>query len=481
MQEIKNEICPKSDTSTNNCILCINTTSKTTKIFGEQGDALKIADTLCQHFWFTFTDTDKSQEICVICWEKVDQFHQFYDSVQLAHLQNEERLNFVPKDDVSANDDWQLDNNYDTDDGMDSDKEDVENTKLQPVDTVTNVKEGEEEETLKTLDTNANGSAKQTAPKLENSTTDPGHLDAEQRVAEYFRMNCDLCGEQLNSLRNVTSHFTKKHKRDRGYLICFCKKKAKVRRAVIEHVQWHMNPNMFQCDECCRNFNEKRALRKHKEGHKVREEDLFCCTVCEKRFVTQGLLTQHVFRVHPPDNQRFTCDICEKVFKIKVILEAHMKYKHSGTAQQYICDICAKVLSTKQSLKEHTNTHIENTPRLQCDICGASLKNRICLTIHMKSHMDSKQTCDVCFQVKANRTALLNHKRRVHGAARHKCNLCEKAFCRLIALKEHVATHTGENLYTCNYCPQRFKSNSNMYKHMKQAHPELWKNDRKRR
>lgn len=44
-----------------------------------------------------------------------------------------------------------------------------------------------------------------------------------------------------------------------------------------------------------------------------------------------------------------------------------------------------------------------------------------------------------------------------------------------------ASSHTGENLYTCSYCPKMFKSNSNMYKHKKQVHPNEWNQDRAKR
>ncbi|XP_037036606.1 transcription factor grauzone-like [Bradysia coprophila] len=466
------EIIAKSNCDSNNCILCMKATSSTTKIFGGRGQALKIAERLSQHFWFTFNDeVDESLVVCALCWEKIDQFHQFYESVREAHLHQIENPPMVepkdkPKDDDSELLDWQWDNCDDTDNTVNSDEENPPKTSHQKIPRM-NVNEGTTEPRNE---------------KLEKPKTKPVTIDIERRVAEFFRMNCHLCDEPLSSLTKVSKHFRIKHNMERGYLICCCKKKAKVRKAVIEHVEWHMNPNLFRCDndECSRTFNEKRALRKHMMEHQGRAEGPLDCSQCTKQFPNQDSLKRHVGRVHPQDNQKYTCDICKKDFKLKITLEAHMKYKHIGTSQQHICDICAKVLSTKQNLKEHANTHID-VPRLPCGICGALLKNAVCLAIHMKSHTDTKQTCDICLQVKANRTALMSHKRRVHGAAKHKCTLCDKSFTRPSAMREHIATHTGQDLYVCNYCPQTFKSDSNMYKHMKQVHAKQWTIDRKQR
>lgn len=482
-----------SPTNNNICILCINTTSKMTEIFDSRGHVLKIAEILSQHFWFTFSATDKSKKICVECWDKTNVFHQFYESVREAHRH---QIDNQSKDEDSVQPDWQSDD-CDSDVAMNADDdvdEDATSLQLEPmVNADADAKITQPSETsmsatdddkqmCQPLDSliNSDEDVETTSQTLPLSTADRDILDVESRIAEYFKMSCDLCGQKFTSLNNVKGHFTKKHNLDRGYLICCCNKKAKMRKAIIEHVQWHMNPNMFRCNECSKTFNDKQGLRKHTVKHHAQAKDQIDCRLCTKQFKSQRLLTEHTTRVHPPDDQKFTCDICQKHFKLKVILEAHIKYKHSGTAQQYICDICAKVLSTKQNLKEHTNTHFD-IPRVKCNVCGALLKNRICLAIHMKSHTDSQQTCDICLEVKANRSALSNHKRRVHGTAKHKCNFCAKSFTRLSALREHVATHTGESLYTCKYCPQTFKSDANMYKHMKQVHAEQWANDRKRR
>lgn len=488
-----------SASNDNICILCIKTTSKTIKIFDKSGCALKIAEILCQHYWFTFNETDKSKRICLECWQKTDTFHQFYKLVREAHLQQNTVIQEV-RDEVEYEDgpdpDWHSDDNHtDFVTNSDENKEDTKQTcnrldeQQPPVTKVTD--DAENDDDAEQMGGNKSDSLMSSDEDVEEIVIEkllehPGTMDREtllkleREVTEYFRMNCDLCGQQMSSLDNVKKHFSTKHKSNRGYLICCCNKKVKMRRSIIEHVQWHINPNRFQCDECSKKFNEMRALRKHMVIHRTKDEDRVDCHRCGKRFVNQRSLNEHTSRVHPPDHQKFTCDICQRHFKLKGSLESHIKCMHSRTTQRYICDICAKVQSSKQSLKEHTNTHFDN-PRVECNICGALLKNRICLKTHMRSHNDTKQTCDICFQVKANRSALNSHKRRVHGQAKHKCNFCEKSFTRPSALREHIATHTGENLYTCKYCPQTFKSDSNMYKHMKQVHTEQWTNDRKRR
>lgn len=106
-----------------NCILCINTTSRTIKIFGRRSRELKIPEIISKHFWFsvrifglnTINNTETingflfmfclsqvkisnkhHEEICINCWRKTKLFNQFYNYVQEAHLK-------IPTDNVEAN------------------------------------------------------------------------------------------------------------------------------------------------------------------------------------------------------------------------------------------------------------------------------------------------------------------------------------------------------------------------------------------
>lgn len=75
--------------------------------------------------------------------------------------------------------------------------------------------------------------------------TDADGLDIEKRLGEYFEMKCELCAYQLNSLDDVQEHFKNVHNINRGFLKC-CNKKFFMRRGIIEHIGWHVNPNVFR-------------------------------------------------------------------------------------------------------------------------------------------------------------------------------------------------------------------------------------------
>lgn len=64
-------------------------------------------------------------------------------------------------------------------------------------------------------------------------------------IAKHFKSTCDLCPEQLSSLEQAKNHYRIDHQVHNGYLEC-CDKKFKKRCTLVDHVRWHLNPNVFQ-------------------------------------------------------------------------------------------------------------------------------------------------------------------------------------------------------------------------------------------
>ena len=100
--------------------------------------------------------------------------------------------------------------------------------------------------------------------------------------------------------------------------------------------------NNFQCEICHKYFGSKNILGKHIKGVHLRVKN-FHCQICEISFVRNDELKSHVRKKHPKDGEvpeKFYCDQCAKQFTEKKSLNYHIKYRCARiTAKNYHCDL----------------------------------------------------------------------------------------------------------------------------------------------
>lgn len=70
--------------------------------------------------------------------------------------------------------------------------------------------------------------------------------DEQLKIPPYFDMSCDLCNSAFDTFQEVKKHYRVKHKISKGYVKCCSNKKFYKRTNVIDHIKWHLNPNLFQ-------------------------------------------------------------------------------------------------------------------------------------------------------------------------------------------------------------------------------------------
>lgn len=67
------------------CLLCLSKNKNTIKLHSDAGKELNIISILSSHFWFSLDEIDTLPNICYECLNKIESFHEFYESVQIAH------------------------------------------------------------------------------------------------------------------------------------------------------------------------------------------------------------------------------------------------------------------------------------------------------------------------------------------------------------------------------------------------------------
>lgn len=133
----------------------------------------------------------------------------------------------------------------------------------------------------------------------------------EKIVVEFCKMKCEICSIEFpDSYLEMKQHYTKEHQA-RGYVTCCSRKFYKFCR-IFDHVQHHLNPNVFQCDICLKSYTEKWSLINHKKTH---NKTSVSCTYegCDKVYTTNHQLKAHIKKKHEIVVEQLECDFCSKM------------------------------------------------------------------------------------------------------------------------------------------------------------------------
>lgn len=157
-----------------------------------------------------------------------------------------------------------------------------------------------------------------------------------QFMAENFDMTCDLCDTNFTSYYNARCHYKDAHNMTRGYVKC-CNMKLRSQPNVNEHINSHLNPNLFRyClpkQKCKQNFIRIFHCFLHL---------CYRCEVCKKGFSTKLHLYQHMYRHKRKVKRPFTCDMCGERFSEKIKILRHFFAKHIDVEHKFECEICNK-------------------------------------------------------------------------------------------------------------------------------------------
>ncbi|EAT34176.1 AAEL013562-PA [Aedes aegypti] len=287
-------------------------------------------------------------------------------------------------------------------------------------------------------------------------------------IREFFSLNCETCSESFDSFSQLKQHTTVVH--DKKLVIRCCNKDLTRRYYVLDHIALHLNPNHFQCEVCTKVYKRRTDLTHHRlRMHGGEEARPFKCDQCHASFPKSYLLNAHLSK-----HVQVECDVCHKKLSNPVSLRNHKIQVHSK-GNKHVCDICGLELSSKPALQRHKDLHkpVKPEDRIACPICSKWFPSAEKVKFHIRYlHEGNETACDVCQQVYPNKRAMDAHKVRVHSKTAHECDICGKKFTRKLALKEHYSIHTGEKLYRCDLCGISISNSSFLYKHKKLKHPD---------
>jgi len=282
------------------------------------------------------------------------------------------------------------------------------------------------------------------------------------------------------------------------------------KQALRKHVHYHAVKEknyVYQCTECCKQFNDPSNLKRHKQS--VHEKQVLRCLHCDFEDRRKHKLEDHLLSVHkdkvlvyddvamnkgddtltedltephlplfnagqpvePPNNPfLYKCSGCPfKKRKLEEV-EQHIKNKHKALAEPASTSITtttssatpSKVTTNGATVKRIALKPREPTGRLEhrCDVCDKlfaklSQLNQHRFRVHNIEYV-TEFACKYCGIHCANKPGLRAHE-RTHLERKFSCNACSKSFLLLSLLREHVERGVCnlENR-TCQVCGKLF-------------------------
>ncbi|KAM7345523.1 transcription factor grauzone-like [Cochliomyia hominivorax] len=492
------------------CFICLSEAQKFLSVSDNVGKPQSIADIISKHLWFKVNDILTSH-ICNTCWNKIYDFHEFYETVEKLHkefqnvqqdldilkeeddnkyinpesIKNElvdddencineeknlqleieidlEEVNNIrnPLEEVMENE--SMENTYDEEDGDYSNDDD--NTSTSSEEYESNIKELVEENKEKKTRNNDEKPKRCRRKKSEVEKTednpprkrkkaifnrlDPVHT--EEMILKHIPMGCNLCVFVGKTFGDIVKHFKADHPDVRPYITC-CDKTFTKRFYVAQHAMTHENPDCFSCNLCNKSFTTTGGLQKHNLKYHAPEEELtFACDLCPQKFARQHLLQLHKPSHIPREEWNFYCTKCptEKVFASAYLLNIHDSKLHRR--EKNICNVCAKEIKDKKSFEKHVKEHYNGSgPRIKCPLpnCDSWLKDEDSLKVHLRRHNTDNET--------------------------YKCPLCDKICPNRRALSSHKVYVHSKAAFKCDHCDKTFKRAITLREHMTQHTGEV--------
>ncbi|XP_055314011.1 zinc finger protein 729-like [Sitodiplosis mosellana] len=316
----------------------------------------------------------------------------------------------------------------------------------------------------------------------------PSEDQVKRIMEEFFEKKCDQCDAQLDSITMAKSHYLSEHGHPIGYLRC-CETKIYNNKTVLEHVQCHIDPDIFRCRVCKLEHKHRKAFIKHLKGYEISTTELLECFICDQHFATSARCGRHMERKHSgiqtisssvepnsSDNNAndieipgyfdTTCDLCPATtFTSFKEMQSHYLDIHRSVGS---VTCCHKKFSQLSHIRDHIALH-NNPDIFRCEVCKESLPSRYRLKQHNDWHSNKYycHTCKKSFKVgNLLRDHLEMHKYRNHEIqGNFICDVCDKRFPNRNNLNNHRKIHDLKHDQICEFCAKKFKTKTKLKLH----------------
>lgn len=145
----------------------------------------------------------------------------------------------------------------------------------------------------------------------------------------------------------------------------------------------------------------------------------------------------------------------------------------SSALGEFKCDNCEIICATKSLLREHTKSHFESYA-YQCDLCSFKAPSPSGILHHKKyRHSDERPfNCQFCEAKFKSKSDLRKHIDTHSSEFPFKCGLCSfECRCQHTLSRHHKHVHENKKqMYACHMCFKSFTRGNNLSRHLIKYH-----------
>ncbi|XP_013114991.1 zinc finger and BTB domain-containing protein 41 isoform X2 [Stomoxys calcitrans] len=474
----------------NQCRLCVNVCPKGKSLYDNDGQQNELYSVILNYFHPKFLDLCQAKHlktICEKCWQSIDDFLKFQVSVEEAQLKllvkNENQqvkeeqqeaqqfeilevdedlshIKVEKQEEAEEEEEEFLGAPYEAE--LETDQANAELEECSEAEDIVNNattfhdnSDVEASENFSSDNEMPMTSRKSKIPALCNLESSENLSSLNEMIFKFMEaIKCVECPESFQCYKEYRQHFRLAHFRKEFYFEC-CKRKFKSQSRVLEHVQFHNNPEAFKCPACARCFATRTSLLRHMSmAHSQYLDQKYPCEHCDKSFTTLKNLNVHRTKKHmmvrktifpkPDEEGMLNCVDCSYRTPSQSNYSTHRWYVHNPS-NSFVCSICNQGFKVGSMLRSHMEKH-EN---------GGIIRD--------SEHWPHR--CDKCFRRFKYEQSLQRHKDAMHplGATNNDIKT--------------ASSLTLPVLYPCNMCFMSFTVYKSLTQHKRRKHPKKKSND----
>lgn len=197
----------------------------------------------------------------------------------------------------------------------------------------------------------------------------------------YAKYRCQICDRQLFNKDEYDVHqmYHEPLRERKSNSICFiCGKELSSEQNLTSHLKTHIDDPQ-NCVVCGNTYGNEHKLEQHQIlSHTPRV--YLVCQLCGRICSSPKTLEMHFERVHK-EKESARCVKCSITFKDFRSLQRHNRNKHSTMPPRYKCKFCGKGFNRKITWDDHEASHT-GRKKYECEFCGRRFVSNPNYTFH---------------------------------------------------------------------------------------------------